>query len=362
MQTALIENSQARFRAFARQLTTEQPVAVLCHSDVDGLAAGAILARTLQRLGHTVVTEVTGKGENAWSTTVRERLAAYAAQTLIVTDLGSRDHPILDVPTLLIDHHRPTGVPPRAELITGYGSEPTPTSGLLAYWCGQALTNIDDLQWIAALSLLSDIGDNAPFDLLSQAKQRYKATPLRDATTLLNAPRRSATGNARPALELLLEANDPRDITKGATPQAALIKAAKTEVNQAFAEAKKAAPTFSGNVALIRIHTPCQIHPLVAQIWRTRLPKYIVMGVNTGYLPGRVNFSVRAGRDTNVLDFLHKHAPTNPGEWYGNGHDQASGGALEYTAWNEFVQGLGFGVEMQVGEPLRERQVNSDHT
>ncbi len=361
MQAAAIEASQACFGAFVRQLNLNQPVVVLCHSDADGLAAGAILARTLQRLGHVVCTDVTGKGENAWSGSVRERLVQRQAQALLVTDLGSRDQPILPVPTLLIDHHRPIGVPPNAELITGYGSDPTPTSGLLAFWCGQAVANIDDLQWIAAISLLSDLGDNAPFALLAAAKLRYKATPLRDATTLLNAPRRSATGDARPALELLLSADDPRDITKGSAPQVAVIKAAKTEVNQAFTEAKKAAPTFSGNVALIRIHTPCQIHPLVAQIWRTRLPKYIVMGVNTGYLPGRVNFSLRAGPDINVLDFLREHAPNEPGEWYGNGHDQASGGALRYTAWNEFAHGLGFGPELLVGETLGERQVNSDH-
>jgi len=56
-------------------------------------------------------------------------------------------------------------------------------------------------------------------------------------------------------------------------------------------EAKKAAPVFSNRVALIRLDTPCQVHPLIAQIWRTRLPQYIVISANEGYLPGRVNFS-----------------------------------------------------------------------
>jgi single-stranded-DNA-specific exonuclease len=85
------------------------------------------------------------------------------------------------------------------------------------------------------------------------------------------------------------------------------------------------------------------------------------MGVNTGYLPGLVNFSARSGRDINVLEFLKQHAPTNPGEWYGNGHDQASGGALSYDVWNEFAAGLGFGPEMLVDERLHERHHNSDH-
>lgn len=354
MQAAFVQASQHQFQTFLEQLERGRPIGVLCHSDVDGLAAGAILARTLERIGHTVAVEVTGKAENAWSADVRQRLARLQLQALLVTDLGSREQPLLALPTLLIDHHRPTGVPPQATLITGYGQEPTPTSGLLAYWCAQSVAPVDDLLWIAAISLLSDIGDRAPFDELSQARQRYKATPLRDATTLLNAPRRTATGDARPALALLLHADGPAQIVRGTAPEVALLKAAKAEVNAAFAEAKKAAPVFRENVALIRMHSLCQIHPLIAQIWRTRLPKYIVLSVNTGYMPGYVHFSARSSREINVLDFLRAHAPADVDERYGNGHDQASGGALRYAAWNEFVAGLGFGPELLVQADLRE--------
>ncbi len=349
MQAAFINELQDRFRAFVGQCTPGPTIGVLCHNDADGIAAGAILTRALRRIGHTVTVEATRKGEHAWSSTVRARLSQVAPQALIVTDLGSRDQAILaDVPTLLLDHHRPEGVPPGAVLLTGYGHDPTPTSGLLAYWCAAAITEAADLDWIAAISMLSDLGDRAPFELLAAAKQRYKATPLRDATALLNAPRRSASGDAAPALQLLLTSDDPRAITRGSAPEVALLKAAKTEVNQAFAEAKKAAPVFIGNVAAIRIHTACQIHPLVAQIWRTRLPKYIVMGVNTGYLPGYVNFSARSPKELNLLEFLREHAPADAGDAYGHGHDQASGGALRYAAWNQFIAGLGFGVELQV--------------
>jgi single-stranded-DNA-specific exonuclease len=143
-------------------------------------------------------------------------------------------------------------------------------------------------------------------------------------------------------------------VIRGTAPEVALLNAAKTEVNAAFAEAKKAAPVFRGNVAMIRIDTPCQIHPLIAQIWRTRLPAYIVMGVNTGYMPGYVHFSARSRPGVSVLDFLRAHAPADTDERYGNGHDQASGGALRYAAWNEFAAGLGFGPELLVAESSRE--------
>jgi single-stranded-DNA-specific exonuclease len=75
-----------------------------------------------------------------------------------------------------------------------------------------------------------------------------------------------------------------------------------------------------------------------------------VMAVNTGYLPDRVNFSVRAADGANVLEFLRDHAPADAGDAYGHGHDQASGGSLTFAAWNEFAAGLGFGLEM-LAEP-----------
>jgi single-stranded-DNA-specific exonuclease len=107
-------------------------------------------------------------------------------------------------------------------------------------------------------------------------------------------------------------------------------------------EAKKAAPIFAGNVALIRTHSGCQIHPLVAQIWRGRLPKYIVIAANDAYLPNRVNFSCRAADGTNVLEFL-RGLELSAGEGnYGHGHDGASGGSLPPERWNELLQKLGF--------------------
>src|SRR5437763_16104931 len=137
--------SASRFRRFLDRLRPGRPVAVLCHSDADGLAAGAVLVRTLRQLGNAVAADVTRKGENAWMPSVAERLAPLKPQALIAADVGSAAAPILTaVPTLLIDHHQPEGLPPDAELITGYGLDPTPTSGLLAYECAASVTDVSD--------------------------------------------------------------------------------------------------------------------------------------------------------------------------------------------------------------------------
>lgn len=322
-----VAESRRRFLDFLAALPSGGPIIVLCHSDADGLAAGAILARGLKHTGRRATALATGKIGNAWAEETRRCLLALtpAPAALIVTDLGVRPDPVLgdDVPAFFIDHHRPGGgfMPEVAAadpcIVTGYGVEPTPCSALLALACVEALDPAlgAELDWIAALGTLSDLGDRAPFPFLAVAKKRHGATLLRDATSLLNAPRRAASGDASPALALLLRANGPREILSETIPEAAALRVAKAEVAAAYAEAKKGAPKFTRDkrVAAVRMDTPCQVHPLVAQIWRTRFPQTIVMGVNTGFRPGFVHFSARCGKGINLLDFFREHRPAGSG-------------------------------------------------
>jgi single-stranded-DNA-specific exonuclease len=122
------------------------------------------------------------------------------------------------------------------------------------------------------------------------------------------------------------------------------LRSARAEVKQAMEVGRKAAPIFARNVALIQVNSPCQIHPLLAQSWRTRLPKHIVIVANSGYLPGRVNFSARSV-STNVLQFLRAQQISEGEGSYGHGHDQASGGSLPQERWQELLSKIGFPIE-----------------
>ncbi len=104
-------------------------------------------------------------------------------------------------------------------------------------------------------------------------------------------------------------------------------------------------------MAMVRMHTPCQVHPLVAQIWRSQLKKAVIFGVNTGFRPGFVHFSGRAPAGVNLVRFLRDHTPAGADGTFGGGHDQASGGALPVALWNTFATEMGFGLEMQVPTP-----------
>ena len=339
---------------------------IFTDADADGLPAAALLVRALRAAGYADVSaEPRRKFENAWMPDVHARLATANPEALLLVDLGARPDPVLPgIPTLLIDHHAPFGTPPGAVLLTSYGTEPTATSGLLALWCAEAIAPAvaHDLQWLAGISLLSDLGDKAPFPELEESKTRFGATALKDLTALLNAPRRSAAGDATVALELLLRAETPKQVMKSDDPALAELRAAKVETSAAFAAARKTAPKFStkwknelgADLAMVRIHTPCQVHPLVAQTWRGQLKHAVVFGVNTGFRPGYVHFSGRAPSGVNLLRFLRDHTPESADGTFGGGHDQASGGALPVAIWNRFALDMGFGPEMQVTESTPE--------
>ncbi len=351
------------FRAFLGAAAGRHTV-VLCHFDADGLAAGALFGRGLPLVGTGRVTVVPSlRDESAFSDSARDRLRALEPDALVVTDLGVNAAGTLEadgIPVLYVDHHRPSGIPAGALVVSGYDWDPVPCSAWLAYSLLEAVVpDVDEmreLDWIAAIGVISDLGDAAPWTPLADAKRRHTAKWLKEVTVLVNAARRGATFQPDVALDLLMTQDGPRDLAE--SPEADPLHAARKEVAAAMAEARKQAPTFSTRdaavppdarpdadlrFALITVHSPCQIHPLIAQQWRTRLPDYAVICANAGYLPGTVAFSTRTTRADVVLPRLYQaiDTPGWNGQW-GHGHDQAAGGHLPPAVFDDVLDALGF--------------------
>lgn len=349
---AWVSARREEFRDAMAAFNPAKPILILGHHDADGLSSTAILSRTLGRSGRHAKVRLLGRGENAWSPEMASELHAQDIGGLIVADLGTRAEPPLPgMATVLLDHHVPTGVPQAALLVSGHGLRPTPTTSLLAWWCAGAVAEVDDLLWLAAVGIIGDMEEASGFPELAAARERWGITALRNAVSLLNAPRRASAGDAGPALALLLKADGPKAVLSGEYPETASLQAAKAEVQEALAEGRRMAPQVRGDVALILLHSACQIHPLIAQQWKGRIKDKVVIAANTGYRPGWVHFAARSGKGTDLIDFLRHHRPEGADPVnYGNGHAQASGGALPPAAWNRFVAGLGFGAGMQVPE------------
>lgn len=346
--------ARARAAAFLGRLDPAGRVVVFCHFDADGLAAGALFGRGLRRMGFADVRVVhSDRGENAFSDVARRRLAALHPAALIVTDLGVQAAGVLPgVPTLYVDHHRPEGEPAEGTVVLGYGWDPIPASAWLAYDLLSPLADVADLDWIAAVGTLSDLGDKAPWDALPAIRKRWTARWLREAVSLVNAARRASAFDVGTPLRMLMEADGPRAVVEDDALGAGRLRAYRAEVQAELAVARRQAPIFSADQpwALVPLDSGCQIHPLIAQQWRTRLPKFAVIAANRGYLPGIVAFSSRTARTDMVLPALLR-APdigSDDEASYGRGHDQASGGHLPVPQFNRLMDALGFDARAHV--------------
>ncbi len=348
----LIE-ARASFETFIAQLPDCGRIAILCDGDVDGLGAGVVLWHLLERRGfkpEQLKNLHTPKGSNAFTPVMGDTIMALHPVGLFVLDLGISKFDIAPcVPVLLVDHHRPEGQPPGSTSITGYQWRPVPTSSLLTFLLCNGHGEVHHHAWKAAIGNLGDLGPDHP--AMQQAIKEQKQKYIREATSLLNAAKRSSDPDiAIPAaFRAMLEAPSARAIVEGESEDLALLRHFKLEVQAELNEAKRVAPKFSQTekVALLWFDSPARVHPLLAQSWRGRLPKYIVMAANGGFLPDRVSFSLRTNLEINLLDFLARHGQQLEGveNEYGHGHDKATGGTLSKVNFKRLLESMGFAEE-----------------
>ena len=370
-----LEAARAAFRDWLEAAPHGGRAVVLCHFDADGLGAGAVFGRALPVLRPDLEVDVvpSGRSESAFTDAARDRLRALEPDALLVTDLGVNDAGTLEgeVPVLYVDHHRPSGAPDGAFVVSGYDWDPIPCSAWLAHDLvrpGLEDADLEDdaavlevVDWVAAVGVISDLGEKAPWPPLAAVKKRFTARWLKETVALCNAARRAPTFDAETALEALMTFDDPKTLATAETPAADRLRAARAAVKAEVAQARKAAPVFAERApdlegvpddlrfALVHVDSAAQVHPLIAQQWRGRLRGYPVICANTGYLGGLVAFSTRTSRTDLRLPVLYQSIDTPGwnGKW-GHGHDQASGGHLPPDVFNRVLKVLGFEPEAYV--------------
>ncbi|KAF7796048.1 hypothetical protein EIP86_007218 [Pleurotus ostreatoroseus] len=158
---------------------------------------------------------------------------------------------------------------------------------------------------------------------------------------------------------------------------------ARAEVNSEINRCARNRPWFSGDgrIALIRVTSGAQIHPVIATRWTSTLKSNrleIVMCANDGYLPGVTNFSCRVAKcakdrangsvgaiagehgqavesGINIIEVLKDYASREPGllesmgDDFARGHKEASGGIVRTVdferLWNIMQKSEGTATE-----------------
>ena len=296
-------------------------VAVVPHTDADGLSAGAIALRLRGEQAADAV--LLGRGQTPFAAD-----APLPDGPLAILDWGIR-------PTaragILVDHHAPEADTPGPLVVSSYGETPeVPTGPLMRRLVPETPA------WLAAVGGVGDVGDAA--FALPECEGAAPKTAIKKLVSLVNAPRRLPDGPVRTALALLVEHDDPREALKD--PRIAELEEAKAAWRAEFDRVVRTAPKMVGDgVALVRFRSPAQVHPLVATTWQRRLAPRVVLAANDDYLaPGVVNFAVRGGAG-DLRALLRTALPDARGE-FAHGHDRATGGSLEAGDFERLLVGL----------------------
>ncbi|MHB1002161.1 MAG: DHH family phosphoesterase [Armatimonadota bacterium] len=334
-------------RRFLQSITPGENIVLLFHGDADGCCSGAIMYRTLRHMGNQMIFPVfMEKGESLYSDTLANRVLIRDPSRLIVMDMGSRMRPIIPgVTTMVIDHHYTEGVPPVDVFITSYGIDPPAPASLLTYEICKDLAQLGGLEWIAAVGASADLGADADFEVLRNARSLYGEKNIKETVALINAARRSPSHDIKSAFSALTESDSPLDIVEGTVAASSALAGYREEVNAEFKQAVRTAPKINGQWALIPFCNEALIHPLVAVAWTRRLKNNIVIAANYGYTRGNVHFSVRTALDVNLIDALKSaHSPEQDCE-FAHGHPQATGGIMTCAQFANFLNSLGFPPE-----------------
>ncbi|KOS23189.1 hypothetical protein ESCO_003358 [Escovopsis weberi] len=312
---------------------------------------------------------VLSRGNNMHDEAERQAMGAKKPEYIFVLDQGSRPSPpVIDAPhkALVIDHHlaEDGDFPDGAQFVTACNSPPIATSSLLTYHiCTEMHPDVQEqCDWLCILGTHGDLGTSLkwepPFPDMKYAFKKYTKKALNEAVSLVNAPRRTASFNVQTAWDALITASTPADLLRNS----ALITA-RAEVKAETERCTHAAPKFSsdGRIAVLRISSRAQVHPLVATRWAGFLKSSmleVVLVANDGYLPGMVNFSCRVSANgrkreppVNIIETLRDIANKAPdptlrerlGDSFARGHKEASGGTVPKEEFEELIAILDIG-------------------
>ena len=326
---------------------------------------------------------------------------------VFVLDQGSRSSPpVLDTDhtALIIDHHHASedSFPEGSIHVTACDSPPVATSSLLTYLlCEPLHPKVQELcDWLCVVGTHGDLGNTlkweSPFPDMRDCMKKYTKKALNDVVSLINAPRRTATYDVRSAWKALCDTSEPASVLKNAR-----LLAARQQVNAEVERCTHAAPKFSpdGKIAVFRIRSEAQVHPVIATRWAGHLSSKtleIVLVANESYLPGKVNFSCRIPRcarardsPVNIITSLKSYAriirpPDEKGEDessqivsdksplldrlgddFARGHAQASGGIVTVEQFEELMLNMEIGVKPprkdgQSGSPAKKKKTAID--
>lgn len=242
-----------RFREFCRNLKKSDRVAILHHSDSDGLCSAVITAKAIESLtGKKPVVvrhyEYGNRGQEKKATSMMKKAKT---NTLIVLDIGIDSNPqalkkqykfekclIIDHHTLYKDLNSEDTVFLKAQFFTKKDPSSYVTSKFAFDLFGK-VTDVSKLDWIACIGIIGDMGlkNWRPFVKKTIQKRGISLTQLYEVEDLIAAVEALADEDIGKLFQAFCKAKRPKGILKsGLSKHLKKFKREKAKVVEGFNE------------------------------------------------------------------------------------------------------------------------------
>ncbi|MBW3001967.1 hypothetical protein KY338_02265 [Candidatus Woesearchaeota archaeon] len=225
-----------RFKKFITSITPKDRVAVIHHTDPDGVCSGVIISKVVERLrGKKIDLRINQKGSvHVITPKTFNLLKSKKINKFILTDLGADENPqylkkiekFADV--LLIDHHK---------IYNNLSSKKTVfikpqlyckvdparyATAKMCYDLGGLVIDISDLDWLAAVGSIGDIATKPWTAWLNRIFKKYKLKKYKDlfktkfgqCAILISSAESFDVKNVKLAFDVLYKAKSYKDVLK----------------------------------------------------------------------------------------------------------------------------------------------------
>lgn len=224
-----------KFKKYIKSITPEDRVAVIHHTDPDGVCSGVIMAKVVERTrGRKIDLRHNQKGNvHAITPKTYNLLKSKKINKVIMTDLGCDESPkylkkLTDFADVLyVDHHKIyTNLSNKMVYIKPQlFCDVNPAkycAAKLSYDLGRTAADISDLDWLAAVGSIGDIATRPWKAWLSNVFKKYKIkkkkdlfkTKLGEAAILISSAESYDVKNVKLCFDVLYNAKSYKDVLK----------------------------------------------------------------------------------------------------------------------------------------------------
>ncbi|MFC1774736.1 DHH family phosphoesterase [Nanoarchaeota archaeon] len=357
-----IKNSDLieQYRDFINSLAKNDKIYILHDIDADGITSAVLLSKIIERTSSANISGTLTPGRSGIITDeFIQKVKSENITTVITLDLTA-DVDLVQLnklakhaKILIIDHHKIYHHPRsknvlmiKPKMIFDEVNSAKFANAMFVYFLTQDLIDISDLDWMATVGLVGDIGYDYLTDVIDEVYDKYnfernedyfKTTPGRIASMVYNTV--TADGNVKLCYDVLMEANSAEEVLKSKLKDKS--DYIQAEIDKYVDETEKRAEFFE-DVELIfyNIDSEFNIKSAIATILGLKFNKSTVITYSIFEGEGIVGLSARRDdKKVKVNEILEKAIEDIP-DAHAGGHAVSSGATIPIKHFNRFKKRL----------------------